>query len=95
MLSIAEVSLVVFFGTTIIVTIPIIIWLFRDLRRIGPVRSAPRIGEEVPRTSGPDDYESQYRARPVPTRGSCGREVKASPPRQEQPTREEREGSRA
>jgi hypothetical protein len=56
------VSLFVLLGaTTIVVVIPILVWLFRDLRRIGPVQPASGSKEEDPPT-GRRDRETRDRS---------------------------------
>jgi hypothetical protein len=62
-LSIGAVSLFVFFGaTTIVVVIPILVWLFRDLRRIGPVQPASGSKEEDSPTGSRRDQETKDRS---------------------------------
>jgi hypothetical protein len=83
-LSIAEVSLLVLFGTLIVIVIPIIVWLFRDLRRIDPAQPASKAKEEVAATDPLDHrrrdriLDQQNRAVSPPRDGE--QEAKASPP---------------
>jgi hypothetical protein len=83
-LSIAEVSLLVLFGTLIVIVIPIIVWLFRDLRRIGPAQPASKAKEEDAATNPLDhsrrDHILDQQNRAVSPARDGEREAKASPP---------------